>query len=242
MVETTLRRIDELWAQRLGFDAARLRTPGVHAIGPDVRAARPTLFLLQREAVLLVCGEPDATRLVVVGLDADASLPDASVVYARLGERVDRLVGPAFIGYRDAPPALPPGAGALRALEAADRASLSRLRDAVSSEEWEHAGIASDHPDALVFGAFEGDRLLAAASFERLLGVAAHLGVVTHPASRGRGAGRRVVAAAAHAAAEEGLLLQYQTLEANGPSLRIARTLGFEPYARSLAVRLRSRS
>jgi GNAT superfamily N-acetyltransferase len=122
---------------------------------------------------------------------------------------------------------------------AADRPALSRLREAVTNEEWEHSGLGRAGPESVAFGAFEDGRLLSAARFERLLGVAAHLGVLTHPAARGRGAGRRVVACAASAAARHGLLLQYQTLESNRASLRIAETLGFECWARSLAVRLR---
>jgi hypothetical protein len=46
------------------------------------------------------------------------------------------------------------------------------------------------------------------------------------------------VAAAAAAAAEQGLLLQYQTLESNLASLRLAARLGFGDYGRSLAFRL----
>jgi GNAT superfamily N-acetyltransferase len=248
MEETTLRRIDDLWARRLGCDASRLGTPGFHALEPDEMASPPALFLLARAGALLVRGAPDATRLLLAVLGGDVSLPSAALIRATLGTKVDRVVGPALLGYRDAAPELPPGPGALRCVAAADRPALSRLREAVTSEEWEHSGLGRGGPESglgrggpesVVFGAFEGGRLLAAASFERLLGVAAHLGVLTHPAARGRGAGRRVVACAARAASGHGLLLQYQTLEANRASLRIAETLGFECYARSLAVRIR---
>ena len=38
---------------------------------------------------------------------------------------------------------------------------------------------------------------------------------------------------------DPGLMAQYRTLESNTHSMQIARRLGFEPYATSLAVRLR---
>jgi hypothetical protein len=47
-----------------------------------------------------------------------------------------------------------------------------------------------------------------------------------------------VVSAIAQHALENGLILQFRTLEANTSSVAIALTLGFELYARTIAVRL----
>ena len=237
MDEATLRRIDEFWARRLGCDEAQLRTAGRHVLKQD-RVAPPHVFLLAREETLIVRGESRACAAVTAAMGDKVSLPSVAVLAEALGPRIDRIVGPAFLGYRDAPPELPPGAGEVRVLGATDRSALMRLHDAVTDEEWEHAGIQLEDSRAHVIGAFEEDRLLAAASFATLLERVAHVGVVSHPMSRRRGAGRRVAAAAASAGAERGLLLQYQTLEVNQPSMRIATVLGFERYAASLAVRI----
>ena len=69
--------------------------------------------------------------------------------------------------------------------------------------------------------------------------VIAHISVVTHPAYRGRGYGRGVVAHLAATALQAGLIPQYRTLDSNTGSIRIAEALGFERYATSVAVRLR---
>ncbi len=237
MEEATLRRIDEFWARRLGCEEAKLRAAGLHVLAQD-RAAPPHVFLLSREDTLIMRGEPQACAALTAALRDRPSLPSVTTVAEVLGPRIDRIVGPAFLGYRAAPPALPEGAGEVRVLGAADRSALARLHDAVTDEEWEHAGIQLEDPSARVVGAFEEDRLLAAAGFETLLERVAHGGVVSHPKARRRGAGRRAAAAAASAGAERGFLLQYQTLEANQPSMRIATVLGFERYAASLAVRI----
>jgi len=234
----TRRKSDEFWARRLACDPALLHTPGVHLLGPDPKADRPGLFFVEHEGTMLVRGEIDAAQLLTSRIDATPWLPGATLVRAMLGPRVDRILGPAFVGYATHAPVLPPGAGHARLVEAPDRVALARLRDAVTADEWEHAGLSSGSASAALVGVFEGDRLLAVAGFEILFGLAAHLGVLTHPAARGRGAGRRAVAATARLATERGLLLQYQTLELNEPSLRIAELLGFERYATSLAVRL----
>jgi GNAT superfamily N-acetyltransferase len=237
MNETTRQRIDELWARRLGCEPSRMCTAGIHMLEGERTAAQAFVFVLSRAETLVLRGDRDATRQLRSHLGSRAGLPAVEDVRAALGERIERIVGPACIAYRETAPELPDGVGEVRPVGAADHAALSRLRDAVTDEEWQHAGIAADG-DAPIFGAFQDERLLAAASFATLLGVAAHIGVVTHPSERGRGAGRRVVAAAARAGAAQDLLLQYQTLESNEPSRRIASSLGFVPYARSLAVRL----
>jgi L-amino acid N-acyltransferase YncA len=237
MDDALQRRIDDLWAQRLGCKAALLRKPGIHVLEPGA-ADRASVFLIAREGALLVRGERAAASSLEANLGQGAVLPAPDLVRAALGARVLRVVGPAALGYRDRAPGIPPGAGALRPLAPSDGAALGRLRDAVTAEEWEHASIGSGSSGTPIFGAFEDERLLAVARFEVILGEAAHLGALTHPAARGRGAGRRAVAAAAQLAAAQGLLLQYQTLVSNHASLRIADALGFASYATCLAVRL----
>jgi len=74
---------------------------------------------------------------------------------------------------------------------------------------------------------------------------AVSIGVVTHPAYRGRGYGRAVVSAATAQALEAGFIVLYQTLlanapSANAPSVDLATGLGYQPYATHLAVRLTS--
>ena len=92
--------------------------------------------------------------------------------------------------------------------------------------------------DAPVAGTFAAGVLAAIAGYEVWGDAIAHISVVTHPAHRGRGLGAAAVSRIAAEALERGLLAQYRTLEANASSLAIADRLGFQPYARSLAVRL----
>ena len=69
---------------------------------------------------------------------------------------------------------------------------------------------------------------------------ASHIGVVTHPAYRGRGYGRAAVSAATARGLEAGFIVLYQTLLANAPSVALATELGYQPYATHLAVQLTS--
>jgi GNAT superfamily N-acetyltransferase len=65
----------------------------------------------------------------------------------------------------------------------------------------------------------------------------AHIAVVTHPGFRGHGYARTVVSTLTEIALGRTFVPQYRTLEANAPSIAVARRLGFLQYATSLAVR-----
>jgi len=170
-----------------------------------------------------------------------ATLRDSAQALESLGEPAREAVGPAWLGYGDAgtfrAEALPRTA---RLLGDADASSIDALRDACPPVEWEHGGsrLGRD-PVAGSFAEEAAGALAALAGYEVWGERLAHIAVVAHPAYRGRGHARAAVAAIARHALEQGLVLQYRTLASNTASRRIADSLGFEPGATSLAIRLR---
>lgn len=160
---------------------------------------------------------------------AEGSSPETFA--SALGSLATAIVGPAYIGYAMSvsPPAHP-----AESLGSEHTAALADLRDSCDPTEWEHGGGACDQPAS---GVFVGRQLVALATYEVWGGTIAHLSIITHPAFRGRGHGRTAVAHLAARALRERLLPQYRTLQANRPSIRIAESLGFHPYATSMAAR-----
>jgi RimJ/RimL family protein N-acetyltransferase len=152
--------------------------------------------------------------------------------------RIERIVGPAFIGYGVEGLRLEDSVRA-RVLTADDAPALERLRAASSAEEWEHGGSERAETGAL-FGAFDAAELVSVASYQVWGEDIAHIAIATNPARRGRGFGKAAVALAAQRALQAGLIPQYRTLCTNTSSLAIARHLGFIEYGFSVAVRLRT--
>lgn len=157
---------------------------------------------------------------------------------ALLGDSLRAVVGPAWIGYGDAGTLrIPEPREGTRVLTGKDAPSVALLREACDPVEWEHGG-SSPGGNPLV-GAFGEDGVLAAlAGYEVWGDRIAHIAVLTRPDRRGSGRGREVVGRLAALALQRGLVPQYRTLAANEPSLAVARALGFQPYATSLALRL----
>ena len=217
---------EEFWAARLGCAADAFR------------AEKLTLLDRPDEAVFVVAtarGVVAAAPPALHGEFARAADPRALVTWEALSAIVPegaRTVGAAWIGYTSRAAGSAEG---VRPLESAQDAALTALRASVTAEEWRHANLEAVEPP--LFACAEDGVLVSASGYQRLLERVAHIGVVTSPASRGRGAGRRAVAAVLALALERGLLPQYQTLVANEPARRIAAALGFAHFATTLGAR-----
>ncbi|MEM1451921.1 MAG: GNAT family N-acetyltransferase [Planctomycetota bacterium] len=158
------------------------------------------------------------------------------------GLPIDRIVGPAFIGYgtrENMGPSLSLADTATRMKREHD-AAVHALREGCTEEEWSHGG--SNQRAVPAFGRFDDTGELAAlAGYATWSDEIAHIAVVAAPGHRGAGHATVVVAAAARHALDAALLPQYRTLLANEPSMAIARRLGFERYGSSVFVRLADR-
>ncbi|MFO0931113.1 MAG: N-acetyltransferase [Planctomycetota bacterium] len=166
------------------------------------------------------------------------SSPDA-LAERFLPFEVERVVGPAFIGYGTSSTLDLRTSETACAVSAADLPAVTRLRTACGDEAWAHGG--SEVGVVPTFGVrSEHGEIRALAGYRVWGGEIAHLSIVTAPDARGHGFATAAIACAARHAIAAGLLPQYRTLTSNAPSMAIARRLGFLPYGSSVSVRLRS--
>lgn len=237
----TLDAVDGYWAAFLGVPRGQLRPAAPLAVPHAAGLAGYRGMYAQSFGGAAPIVSLPADLLARFGDDAAGAAGGGLVDDERwrrvFGGRMDAVVGPAAIAYADAGTFRPSSTDAdLRVLGDADRPAVDELRRAVSEEEWAHGG--SEMGQAPVIGAFADGALAAVAGYEVWGERIAHIGIVSHPAHRGRGLGAAAVAGAARTALAAGLAAQYRTLASNTPSLGIARRLGFVAYATSLSVRL----
>ena len=192
-----------------------------------------------RYADACIVSAPAARVAALSGLEAKSAEEafDADALLSQLNGAVERIVGPAWQGYVAAAAFRPLGAGAARMLSPSDHAALRELAQSCVPEEWAHGAI--DRGGAPVFAVFDGDDIVSAASVLGIGEGVPSIGVVTHPMHRGRGHGGMAVASATAYGLERVGFVTYQTLVSNTHAVAIARKLGFEQYATTLAVRLR---
>lgn len=233
----TIQRIDRYWAEFFGCPLAVLHT-GQTFIGPHVgQGDYHGVFVRVRDASVLISVPPPLLHTLkprLQHMDAVTALEPAHF-HTLLGDWAERCVGPAFIGYADRAtlPSVPRSIA--RLLTPQDLSALVQLQLACSVIEWEHGG--SEIGPQPMAGVEVDNQLVAVAGYEIWGGDIAHIAVITHPHYRNGGYGRAVVHLIAAEALRHGLIPQYRTLSTNTPSMAIARSIGFLPYAYSMAVR-----
>ncbi|WP_202596046.1 GNAT family N-acetyltransferase [Ensifer adhaerens] len=115
--------------------------------------------------------------------------------------------------------------GDLRQLTARDGAVFAAFEDAASEQDLEDAYVELDH--WAVFGAFDQDRLVCAASMYPWEDAQiVDTGVLTLPPSRGKGHARNVVRAISRHAYEQGFEPQYRCQLDNQASVALAKASG----------------
>jgi GNAT superfamily N-acetyltransferase len=119
-----------------------------------------------------------------------------------------------------------------------DAAAVEAFRLECGQDAWGYAGL--DEATLYLAAIFEGDRIGSLAGFRAWRHEVGDPCVLTHPTHRRRGWATATTSAVVERALAEGKVLLYQTLEANTAAIKIAQRLGYEQYARHVAVRLRA--
>jgi GNAT superfamily N-acetyltransferase len=236
----TIAAVDRYWADFFGVEPALLNRAATTIVPHAGLGDYQGVFCFRRGDALLIsvpAARLERDRAALAGLSPTV-LDDPSALLAKIDAPIERLVGPAFVGYADAATLQPRSQSHVRLLTAEDRERFARFRRSCSALDWEHGG--SDLDAQPVVGCVVGDEIVAAAGWELWGEQIAHIAVVTQPAQRGQGYGGTVVGGIAALALELGLIPQYRTLLGNRPSIGIAAALGFVGYAETLALRLRA--
>lgn len=235
-----IRRVDAYWSRHFGCAPAQL-----HEAEPVLLPHAGELddyqgaYMMRFGGAAPVISLP-AERVASLGPRLAAAARESLAADDRwseiLGPLLDRMVGPAWVGYASAETLRHVAVEAeTRLLTPADAPHVERLGRAATPDEWDN--IASLPRAGVMVGAFADGELAAVAGYEVWGESIAHVAVLTHPAHRGRLLGRAVVGAVAAVALERGLVPQYRVLTTNRASLAVAAAQGFEGYAASLALR-----
>jgi len=230
-------RIDAFWAN--AFDC---RPEDFYKTGAGITASEPSddlyAHVFRRLERLQIDCSPSLygdLRSAVKGR-ATEEIFEPDFWRAALGARVERIIGPTYLGYKDiaVENSIDPH---VRLLGVGEETLLDHLRQGVSALEWEHSGLEDCE---LIAGYFLDGVLVAASGFEVWGGTLAHICVTTQSGIRNRGYGRACVRSVAQAAIKSGLVAQYQTLYENVASMAVARALEFEDYGQRIFVRCKA--
>jgi GNAT superfamily N-acetyltransferase len=229
------RRVDTYWASYFGIrveDLAAPRTTVVsHAVlqgydGALVFRCGPACIVSVPESV------PEVERRKLREARPDEAF-DPEFLAGVFVVSAEKVSGPAWVGVAD-PAEFRPAPSSARILGGDDEAALERLAEGCG-ETWKQSKLVLDLKP--MFGRYESGEIVAASGY-RTLGVLAYIGVITHPAHRGKGHAKTVVSAAMEHAFGQDLVPLWRTPEANASAVALGKSLGFRPYASTLDVQL----
>jgi len=235
--EHGVRKIDTFWANELGCHPEDFYDAGV---GVTERQVTDDLYahVFHRLEWLQVDCSPshykDVQNAIKGRAPEDVFKPD--FWRTELGVRVERFIGPTYLGYKDLVDEGPIDPH-VRLLGVDEGAVLDHLRHGVASREWEHSGLEEGQTIA---GYFIDGVLVAAAGYKVWGGTLAHIGVTTQIGLRSRGFGRACIWSITEEAIKSGLVAQYQSLFENEASIAVARALRFEEYGQRMFVRCKA--
>jgi len=226
--------VDAAWGEFLGCGVELLHRPGAHVVsGGDGLRGYAGIFLARvvPAAVLVYGPGPLAPRLArrLEGVDPAVTFR-ADFVAGPTGEGGGPVLGPSRHAFVDAAHLRPAEHAAGSRLEPDDSA-LADLRAACGEEEWAESGFAGAE-DTPLCGIKADRHLLAVGNLTPYRSRPADVGVLVHPAHRGRGLARRLVSHMATEVLVETGVLCYRALVSNPASLRVADALGFVPLNR----------
>jgi GNAT superfamily N-acetyltransferase len=238
----TVGTVDEFWSEDVGCSREILRSDQTIVVPhPDQYSEFAGIFVLLIDSAPIISLPPDLySSLCNKAREWTASqVVDSQCLPSLIGHRLDRIIGPAFVGYTEPGMFLAVEASSTAMLGKEHAEQLASLRAACDPIEWEHGGRQfGENPTV---GVFIGRELIALAGYDIWGDRIAHISIVTHPRYRRHGYGCAAVSRLTEIALERGLVPQYRTLDSNTGSMKIAAKSGFTRYATTMTVWLHSK-
>ena len=235
----SIARVHAYSARRLGSEerhfASRLTT--IHSYPADA-AHHFNVIATQRlggGCVILVHDHLLAAIAALEGGPADDAFDEARLRNAYGDCTIERAISAAQ-AYGDATDLREPvTSGEVREIERVDHPAFVALREASPLVEWREGSM--DQATPPIFATLAGDAI-GGAAHAVAAGDVRKIGVLTHPAHRGRGHARTAAYALARHWTSQGAVMEWQAQLSNTASLRVRDTLGFVEMYRSIALRV----
>jgi GNAT superfamily N-acetyltransferase len=233
----TLRKVDAFWATYFGCGAGDLSGKQTLVVTHAALQGYDGALAFRRGDACVV-SVPEAVPEIErskLRQAAPAQAFDPAFLARVFVVSTDKVAGPAWLGIADRSDFKPVRSTA-RLLGDADEQAIERLAEGSGEVAWKQSKLLQIRKP--LFGLFEGADLAAVSGYVVMGGVLAYVGVIAHPARRGKGCAKQVVSTAVADAFSKGYVAQWRTPQANEGAMGLARSMGFQPYASTYDVEL----
>lgn len=229
------------WASRFDCDVALLHTSG-STILPEEQLHGENRFYLYTigQHSFLRC-DPllvESMQQLLAQCPANKTIAEANL-HAFFGARLhtDGHHPHFYLQASHFQPTPSPDGIVMRRLREDEHGRLDHFLDNCTATDIEFADIKRDNPDPVIICGFDGDQIVAYASYRPVSAYGGDpqygdqigdIGVLIHADYRGWGLGKAIVAAQSQWCLENNVTPQYQVLETNRHSYRIPIALGYQ--------------
>ena len=233
----TLRKVDAYWASYFGIQASDIAGRKTLAV-PHNALAGFDGALVFRHGDACIVSVPDSTpeiersKLRAAG---PAEAFDPKFLAKVFVISADKVSGPAWLGIADRAE-FKSSRSTARILGDPDEPAIERLAEGCGELAWKASKLLQVRKP--LCGLFAGPDLVAVSGYVVMGNVLAYIGVITHPAHRGKGHAKAVVSSAVADAFSKGYVVLWRTPESNEGAVSLARAMGFHHYASTYDVQL----
>lgn len=233
----TIRKVDAFWAAYFGCRPEDLNSRQTHVFTHAALEMYEGALVFRHADACIISVPKTVPEIERARLRKGAPQEafDAKFLARTFVVSTDKVTGPAWVGICDRADfkSLPTTA---RLLTESDEGAVRRLAEGCGEVAWKQSKLALDRMNN--FGLFVGGDIVAASGYIVMGDLLAYIGVVTHPAHRGKGHAKAVVSASMKYAFDKGLVAMWRTPQANESAVGLARSLGFHPYALTYDIQL----
>lgn len=219
----------DYWHQTFCADHASTRGNLSFSVSEKLNPKRPAMMLEATDGSLRAVVRPEIAEQAGITGSSDLSADDLKGLLERVGVV---LHDPDYLFYLpEKEQKVPDIVAETRQLTEADRAVFDIFYNTASEQDRDDAWVELDH--WAVFGCFDGNRLVSAASMNLWDdSPIADLGVLTLPDARGNGFARAVVGAINRFSRQQGYEPQYRCQLDNSASVALARSCDLTMFGR----------
>ena len=240
----TEERISTYWSKFFGIEKESLSKPGLIVVPHNYLEEYQGAWIFKRNKRIIISVQPKelenttqrTTRLEYEELNVFSR----STLDYIFGKNIERIIGPVYQGYYDNANTLIKISEAVQEINFKEhQEQIAQLSKSGDKDGWSNSSI--NNKAHGMYGYFHKGRIESISSYRLIRGNVAFIGVFTNPKFRGLNFSHEVMKKIVMDLTKRNILIRYQTLTSNKPSVRLAEKIGFNEFARNVAIRFKNR-
>ena len=235
-------KIRTYWSNFFGIPEYELSTHGVSLVAHKALQGYAGAWIFRRNQRIIFSVRNSDLEVVKNKLSLyppkNTTVFSDAYVNRIFGPKIEKIIGPTFQGFYDAPILKPTNSKYVRKINYQDyEKQIVELSQSGDVTGWRHGGL--NPKSDCIFAVLKENKVISVANYKLMDGEVGFIGIYTHPNYRNQGFGQKTVNQIVYHLMKKGKLALYQTLQSNIASSAVANRIGIKQFASNIAIRLK---